>query len=212
MIRAACGTAAAGFAIGLVVESQARLKLERENEAYHPQLRQIELAVSENQRLSNLLAQARGAGPRQDEDSRLTAPSDKAELLRLRGEVHLLRQEKKELESLREDTRQTRAALESRSAGAGRVPSGGSGPGPNGSQFELVRAEYWTPNARLDVTDELRDRIRGDSLKAMASNNLKGDPEFGQVKHLTVEYRVGGVTLTNEFREGDVIVLPAEPQ
>jgi len=51
-----------------------------------------------------------------------------------------------------------------------------------------------------------------DTLKAIASNNLKGDPEFGQTKHLTVVYRFGGVTMTNEFREGDVVVLPNELQ
>jgi hypothetical protein len=45
---------------------------------------------------------------------------------------------------------------------------------------------------------------------AVASNNIKGDPEFGQVKHLTVVYRVGGVLRTNEFREGDVVVLPPQ--
>ena len=62
----------------------------------------------------------------------------------------------------------------------------------------------------MDVTDELQDRIRGDNLKAVAGNDIKGDPEYGQTKHLTIEYRFGGITRTNEFREGDVIVLPAQ--
>ena len=62
----------------------------------------------------------------------------------------------------------------------------------------------------MDVTDELQDRVRGDNLKAVASNNLKGDPEFGQTKHLTIEYNFGGVIMTNEFRENDMIVLPAQ--
>src|SRR5204862_1013579 len=82
----------------------------------------------------------------------------------------------------------------------------------NGSQFELLRANYWTDKTNLDVAAELRERIRGDSLKAIASNNLKGDPDFGQVKHLTVVYRFGGVTMTNEFREGDFVVLPKEQE
>src|SRR5436853_289187 len=75
----------------------------------------------------------------------------------------------------------------------------------NGSQLEIIKAEYWTDHTRMDVTEELQDRIRGDSLKAMASNNIKGDPEFGQVKYLTIEYRFGSVTRSKEFREGDVI-------
>src|ERR1035441_1766649 len=86
----------------------------------------------------------------------------------------------------------------------------GNGIASKASQLQILKAEYWTDNARLDVTGELRDRIRGDSLKAIASNNIKGDPEFGQTKRLTVEYRFGGVTMTNEFREGDTIVIPTE--
>ncbi len=80
----------------------------------------------------------------------------------------------------------------------------------NGTQFELLRAEYGTTRTNLDVTQELADRIRGDRLKAVASNNLRGDPEFGQVKNLTVIYRVSGVTRTNRYREGDVVILPAD--
>jgi len=129
------------------------------------------------------------------------------ELLRLRSEIAGLLQQHQQTESLLEDTRQTRAALENRrkeDRAARRAANG------NVSQLEIIKAEYWTDHTRMDVTGELQDRIRGDSLKAMASNNIKGDPEFGQTKHLTIEYRFGGVTRTNEFREGDVIVLPAE--
>jgi len=120
-----------------------------------------------------------------------------------------LLQQHQQAESLRDDTRQTRLALENRrkeDRAARRAATN-----PNGSQqLEILKAEYWTDHLRMDVTDELQDRIRGDSLKAVASNNLKGDPEFGQTKHLTIEYRFGGVTKTNEFREGDLIALLAE--
>jgi hypothetical protein len=92
----------------------------------------------------------------------------------------------------------------------------GSGSGvattASGSQLELLAANYWTDKTNLDVTEELRDGIRGDSVKAIAGNNLKGDPEFGQVKHLTVVYRVGGVIMTNEFRDGDLVILPKVQQ
>jgi hypothetical protein len=60
------------------------------------------------------------------------------------------------------------------------------------------------------VTEELRGRILDERLKAIASNNIKGDPEFGQVKHLTLVYRLAGVTRTNEFREGDLVILPGQ--
>ena len=78
--------------------------------------------------------------------------------------------------------------------------------------MELLAADYGTDRTNLDVAAELRARIRGDSLKVVASNNLKGDPDFGQVKHLTVVYRFGGITVTNDFREGDLVVLPKEQQ
>jgi hypothetical protein len=168
--------------------------------------------VAENERRSNLVAQANqpssqpnGPAPAQPlPDERLQ------ELLRLRGEVGVLRQQAKELETLREDTRQARAALAGSPSTqkAGPAATTDRGTGSPASQLEIVKAEYWTDNARLDVTGELRDRIRGDSLKAMANNDIKGDPEYGQTKRLTVEYRFGGVTMTNEFREGDVIVIP----
>lgn len=207
-----CTLAAAGLAVWLVVEHQARFKLDRENKTLHRQLSPMDELVAENQRLSNLVAQANGSQSRPNE--RLEAPSATdgraEELLRLRGEVAALRQKSKEIETLREDTRQVRAARESglKTQNAGQVAKSNEGISSNGSQLEIVKAEYWTDRTNLDVAAELKERIRGDALKAVASNNIKGDPEFGQVKHLTVVYRFGGVTMTNEFREGDLVLIP----
>jgi hypothetical protein len=64
----------------------------------------------------------------------------------------------------------------------------------------------------MDVVAERRERIRGDGLKAIASNNVKGDPDFGTAKHLTVVYRFGNATFTNEIRDGDFVVLAKEPE
>src|ERR1035441_4170953 len=61
--------------------------------------------IADNERLSNLLAQANR--PQSLADDRLE------ELLRLRGEAGVLRQQTKELETLREENRQARAALAS---------------------------------------------------------------------------------------------------
>ena len=80
----------------------------------------------------------------------------------------------------------------------------------DGSQFEILEAGYLTDRTNLDVASELRERIRNGSLKAIASNNIKGDPDYGQGKRLKVVYRFGGVTMTNEFREGEVVVLPSQ--
>jgi hypothetical protein len=76
------------------------------------------------------------------------------------------------------------------------------------SRLEILNAEYWTPKARLDVTEELRKRIAGNKLEAIASNQIKGDPEKGVVKKLTIEYRFDDITVAKEFTEGERIIIP----
>jgi preprotein translocase subunit SecD len=77
----------AGVATSLVFQQQAQVKLRQENESFHQQITQLE---SENEGLSNHVAQI----------TRSTSPgSDRLrELLRLRGEVGLLRRQQRELE------------------------------------------------------------------------------------------------------------------
>lgn len=195
------------LAVWLLLERQACAQIHQENTALLGRLNEATERLAESQRL------AERAEPSTENSSDAGAPiaaspgSTDPELLRLRSEVAGLIKQHQQTESLREDTRQTQAALENRrreERAARRAAKG------NVSQLEVVKAEYWTANANMDVTDEMQDRIRGDSLKAMANNNIKGDPEFGQVKHLTIEYRFGGVPMTNEFREGDVVVLPPQ--
>ncbi|HWV98803.1 MAG TPA: hypothetical protein VNZ64_03820 [Candidatus Acidoferrum sp.] len=197
----------AAIAVWLLLERRACAQIHEENTVLLRRLNEATEKLAENQRLPERTA------PATDNLSDAGAPLATSpagadeELLRLRSEIAGLLQQHQQTESLLEDTRQTRAALENRrkeDRAARRAANG------NVSQLEIIKAEYWTDHTRMDVTGELQDRIRGDSLKAMASNNIKGDPEFGQTKHLTIEYRFGGVTRTNEFREGDVIVLPAE--
>ena len=172
--------------------------------------------AAENERLTNLVAQKNCPPSLSGERLKAQSLPDERlnELLRLRGEVGVRRQQSKELETLRNENRQARAALD-RSLKA-------SNPGPAGiadreialppSQLQILKAEYWTEKTRLDVAEELRRRIMGDKLEAIASNELKGDPEFGTVKKLTVEYRFNGVTVTNEFTEGERIAIPPEPK
>ena len=101
----ACVAAVIGLAIWLAVEHQARLKLGEEHKALEQQLKQMAGLVAENAQLSNLVAQANSAPSLSDDQSR--------ELLRLRGEAGLLRQQSQELETTRKENRQARAALES---------------------------------------------------------------------------------------------------
>jgi hypothetical protein len=100
-----CVAALIGLAIWLAVEHQARLRLGEEHKALEQQLKQMAGLIAENAQLSNVLARANGAQSLPDDESR--------ELLRLRGEVGVLRQQSQELETVRKENRQARAALES---------------------------------------------------------------------------------------------------
>jgi hypothetical protein len=197
------------IAVCLVLEHRACAQIYQENKALLRRLNEATEKLAENQRWPGRAALS--TDPVSDASG---APASAAltgadeELAWARSELAGVLEHHNQAESLRADTLQTRAALENRKK-EDRAARRAANSTP--SQLEIVKAEYWTENTRMDVTDELQDRIRGHKLKAMASNNIKGDPEFGQVKHLTIEYRFGGVTRTNEFQEGDVIVLPAEP-
>jgi len=100
-----CAVAAVGVTIWLAEEHQARLRLGQENQALRQQLSRLAGLVAENERLSNILAQAKS--PPSLPDERLK------ELLRLRGEAGVLRQQGKEIEALRQENRLARAKLES---------------------------------------------------------------------------------------------------
>jgi hypothetical protein len=201
-----------GLAIWLALELRASLKLKEENKSLRQQLSQMPQLVVENERLSNLVAAANGSISPHNRAAETSLVTDESkQLARLRVEVKALQDQNAEIQKLQANTRETRAAAETARTAAGVNPAG-SATSANGSGFELLSAKYWTASTNLDVTAELRKRIRGDTLKAIASNNLKGDPEFGQTKHLTVVYRIGGVTMTNDFREGDLVVLPNEQQ
>lgn len=195
----------ASVALWLLLERRACAQIHLEKKALFERLNEATERLAQNQQLLDR------AVPATDDLSSPGGPlaasptSSDVDSLRLRGEVAGLLQRHQEAESLREDTRQTRSALEERRKADRAVRRAANGAG---SQLEIIKAEYWTDHTKMDVTDELQDRIRGDALKARASNNLKGDPEFGQTKHLTIEYRFGGIIRTNEFREGEVIVIP----
>jgi hypothetical protein len=211
-----CILTAAVLAVCITFERQASARLNQQNTALRQPLSQMDMLLAESQRLSNLVANAKLSPQRPNQPSPSPTPADEpgGELLRLRAEVEALRQQSKEIDTLRADSREARAAAESaaKTKNANPLANSVSGGSADAARFEVLSADYWTQNTNMDVGDELRQRIRGDSLKAIASNNLKGDPDFGQVKNLTVVYRFGGTTFTNEFREGDFIVLPPQPE
>jgi len=76
------------------------------------------------------------------------------------------------------------------------------------SRLQIVKAEYWTQKKRLDVTEELRRMIVNNKLETIASNDIKGDPDKGIRKRLTIEYKFDGIAITKEFKEHDKVVIP----
>lgn len=96
-----------GSGILLVFEHQATTKLREKNQAMQQQVEQVGRLGEENQRLSNLIAQASNPA---------SLPKDQlGELLRLRGEVGPLRRQKAEGEKLRAENSRLRAAPTNRS-------------------------------------------------------------------------------------------------
>ena len=91
----------AGAATTLVIQHQDQLKLREENDALRQQVGQLDQLQSDNERLSNLVAQAKGS----------LAKDQLNDLLRLRGEVASLRQQTNQLASLREENRRLQTTL-----------------------------------------------------------------------------------------------------
>lgn len=208
-----CGLATVGLVVWLVGERRLWSEVDHANQALRLQLTQMDTLLADNRRLLALVPVVPPSPSDQGSDT-VSAMSEPAkELLRLRGEVKVLREESKTIETLREDTRRTRTTAQETAAqnmSSSPVQRQNSASNSSGSKLQILRAVYGTDNANVDVTDELQDRIRGDQLKAIASNNIKGDPEFGKTKQLTIEYSYGGATFTNRFTEGALVLLPPQ--
>ena len=205
--------AAVGLAVCLVLEHQACRKLDAENDVLRRQLSNMGELTAENQRLSNLLSQAnaRRQSPIGTAGTNVLADKNREELARLRSQLTELRQQSNEVKSLRADTSATRDTLkQAHDAHRAQLMSHNNPGAASDASFQVLQASYGTDHTNLDVSAALNDRIRNGGLKMIANNNLGGDPDFGTVKSLTVVYRFGGTVLTNQFREGDVVILPPE--
>jgi hypothetical protein len=139
-----CATAVVGVAIWLAVGHQTRLRLGEENKALRQQLGQLAGLASENERLSNVVAQANRSQPLPDDQLR--------ELLRLRGEVGILRQQGKELETLRNENRQVRAALESSLKTPNAGAAGAAATADYWPRDSWAFAGYASPDAALQTS------------------------------------------------------------
>ena len=201
----ACVAAVIGLAIWLAVEHQVRLRSGEEHKALEQQLKQMAGLIAENAQLSNVVARANGARSLPDDQSR--------ELLRLRGEAGLLRQQSQELETIRKENRQARSALES----SLKTPS-------------AATADYWprdswaftgyaSPDAALQTS--LWAANKGD-LKALLANatgevrkqmeeDLGGKPESeASIRAMDEVMSIKSVRVLNrEVQADDTVVVTA---
>lgn len=92
--------------------------------------------------------------------------------------------------------------------GPGPGPGPGPPPGPPGT-LQISRAYYGLNNRTSDVTQRLRNMIRGNSLNVVVTNyNMGGDPYPGADKVLTVIYRYSGREQTATVKEGNTLRIP----
>jgi hypothetical protein len=99
-----CGAAVVGLAVWLAAEHQARLRVVREHAMLARQMKQMSLLTAKNQELTGLAGKKNGTRQMPNESS--------LELLRLRGQVGVLREQCKELENVRSNNLQAHAMLE----------------------------------------------------------------------------------------------------
>jgi len=82
---------------------------------------------------------------------------------------------------------------------------------PRARTLEIRRAIYGVlndPSKCVDVTEHLRKMVRNVTLIVEASNRIAGDPAFGIVKQLRVDYAVDGEERTVIVQEGTILQLP----
>ena len=214
IINLACVLMVAGLTAGLVLERQACLKLKAQNDELRTQLGRMTELTAESQRLTDLLARANALHLRPDGTMDTNALPDArvAELTQLHREVEAFQQQSNDVVNLRADTSATRVALKAaHDAENARQLASHTPPDLSSRPLEILEADYGTTRSNVEVSAALNDRVRNGSLKVLANNNMNGDPDFGQVKNLTVIYRYGRTTMTNQFREGDAVVLPPDP-
>jgi hypothetical protein len=195
----------------MAVEHQARLRLGEEHQALEQQLDQMAELIARNQQLSNLVARASLPQSLPDDQSR--------ELLRLRGEAGVLRRQARELETVRGENRQARAALESslktQSAGAANAAATAD----YWPRDSWAFAGYASPDAALQTS--LWAANNGD-LKALAASTT-GDmqklmeAEFGGKSETEASIRVmddviglkSVRVLNREVQSDDTVMLTA---
>ncbi|MCS7253839.1 MAG: glycosyl hydrolase [Armatimonadota bacterium] len=78
-------------------------------------------------------------------------------------------------------------------------------------RLEIVRAIYGVledPKRCIDVTEHLRKLVKNNTLFVAASNEIAGDPAYGIVKKMRVDYTIDGKPHTAIVNENEIVELP----
>ena len=200
-----------GLTIWLGVERQGRLRLTEEHQVLAQQLDQMAGLLAENERLSNLVAQASRSQSLPDDQSR--------ELLRLRGEAGVLRRQTKELETARNENRQAHAALESNLKSRGAGSTGGPATADYWPRDSWAFAGYASPDAALQTSawaanngdlKALLASTTGD-LQKMVTKDLEGKSENEAIARAMAEVaKLKSINVLNrDVQADDTVVLTA---
>jgi hypothetical protein len=199
-----------GIAVSLAIWHSGQAKLGENVEATRRQAEQIAGLLAENERLSNQVASARAA--------QSLAPEELSELLRLRGQVGLLRQNDKEearLQATNAQLRAARAAWEKQVAEARAAPN-------FWAKDQLAFAGYAEPEATLktvlwamntgDVKSHLAGWASGDNVNVLFEGGLrdKNETELAEGRKSLAETlgpAIGFHILDKKVKSPDQVIL-----
>jgi hypothetical protein len=83
---------------------------------------------------------------------------------------------------------------------------------PGAVGLHIIEAKYGAFETWTDVTKELREQVRDNTLSIKARNAISNDPLYGAVKTLKVEYVLHGEHKTVEVQEGQWLHIPPDIQ
>ena len=194
IIDVICGAAVLGIGGWLAVEHQACLKVDREHRMLAQQVEQL---IARNQELTDLARRPNQTRPAPDEQS--------LELLRLRGQVGVLREQCKDLESVRSANRAAHAMLESKAtnsvATADYWPRDSWSFSGYGSPDAALQTSLWAAN-NGDLKAMLASTT-GD-LRKMVEADLTGkSPEEASIKAMDEVINFRSVRVLNRETQAD---------
>jgi hypothetical protein len=190
-------TAILGSAIWLAVEHQARLRVNREHTALAQQEGQMSQLLAKNRQLTDLAGKASPTRPAPDQQS--------LELLRLRGQVGVLRDQCKDLENVRSENRAAHAGLANK--GTNSVATADYWPRDSwsftgyGSPDAALQTSLWAAN-NGDLK-ALMASTTGDLRKIVEADLSGKSPEEASIKAMDEVINFKSVRVLNRETQAD---------